>query len=693
MLTLSMLAAVLAAPIPAQAQDAGPVVERASGPDRFATSAAISARTFPDPAQVDVVYLSTGFDFADALAAGASAARLGGPVLLVTRTAVTDPVVAELERLAPSRVVLVGGAGAIGAEVESQVRGLPGVTVERLGGANRFETAALLAAAAWPEGADAVFVATGGEFADALAGVPAAALRDAPLLLATGSSLPATTRDAITALAPDEVVVLGGRAAIGDDVVAEIRSLGPDVTRLAGRNRFETADVIARQSFLGAREVLVADGGGFADALAGGAAVAHDQGALLLATSRELVGGTPSVLADLNPRRVTVLGGTAALSDAVVEEIRQALAGTTALPPGALPDLLVSGAPTDGAPQALYAARVDGRHEALTSPPTRQADLSATWSPDGRRVAFLRITQAGFGSPEPVPHVMDFVQGPRSLRPLGASADCEGTSLAPTWRPGAGPDALLLACLQGRFEDPDGVDLRIAPLTGPAVDVVAAPGRTYTAARWAPDGRLSVLARTPGGSELRLLDEAAWTTGGDGELVTDQIVGDDFTWLDAQGGLAVLHRDADGDDQVLHGTIDGVTTELFRGPLDGASGPWRIADAHIDAGVILRSGEGRRTGPDVAAIVAHDGTVTPLWGPEDYTPSGADILAAPQFLPDGARVVLGEARYLGESGQGFIRISDGLVLVLDLATGDRHTLLEDWYFAIPDAVNPVGSGG
>ncbi|HYI50974.1 MAG TPA: cell wall-binding repeat-containing protein, partial [Microbacterium sp.] len=54
-------------------------VVRWSGPDRYATSAAISAKTFPGT--VPVVFIASGQVFPDALSAAPAASRLGGPIL------------------------------------------------------------------------------------------------------------------------------------------------------------------------------------------------------------------------------------------------------------------------------------------------------------------------------------------------------------------------------------------------------------------------------------------------------------------------------------------------------------------------------------------------------------------------------------------------------------------------------------
>ncbi len=86
-------------------------VTRTAGTDRYATSAAVSAGAFSPG--VPVVFVANGLDFPDSLS-GASAAGIGGgPVLLTASTRVPASVAAELERLRPARVVVLGGSGAV----------------------------------------------------------------------------------------------------------------------------------------------------------------------------------------------------------------------------------------------------------------------------------------------------------------------------------------------------------------------------------------------------------------------------------------------------------------------------------------------------------------------------------------------------------------------------------------------------
>jgi hypothetical protein len=97
------------------------------------------------------VYVATGENFPDALGAGATGGVNAGPVLLVQRNAISAATLNEINRLEPFRIVIVGGTGVVSQAVEDQLKALSfGPIVVRLGGANRYETAALLSQSTFP---------------------------------------------------------------------------------------------------------------------------------------------------------------------------------------------------------------------------------------------------------------------------------------------------------------------------------------------------------------------------------------------------------------------------------------------------------------------------------------------------------------------------------------------------------------
>ena len=87
----------------------GKTVKRVHGADRFG-SAAATASFWPS---TETVYLATGTNFPDSLAAGVTAARVDAPVLLVTADAVPASTMEQLSRLRPRTVYVAGGPAVI----------------------------------------------------------------------------------------------------------------------------------------------------------------------------------------------------------------------------------------------------------------------------------------------------------------------------------------------------------------------------------------------------------------------------------------------------------------------------------------------------------------------------------------------------------------------------------------------------
>ena len=111
--------------VPAPAVPAGAAaVTRLAGPDRFATSAAISRASF-NPG-VKKVYISSGMNFPDALSAAPVAGMQDAPVLLVTTSSIPADIRTELDRLNPERIVIVGGTNSVSDNVKGQLAGYIG---------------------------------------------------------------------------------------------------------------------------------------------------------------------------------------------------------------------------------------------------------------------------------------------------------------------------------------------------------------------------------------------------------------------------------------------------------------------------------------------------------------------------------------------------------------------------------------
>lgn len=202
---------------------AGTVV-RWAGANRYETAARISAKSFASG--VKVAYLATAATFPDALSGGAVAGRVGGPILLVERSGVPAPTAAELARLKPGRIVILGGTGVVSDTVRQAVDRYTTGSVTRLAGANRYATSVQISRSAYGS-SDSVFVATGEKFPDGLAGGPVAALLPGPLLLVTPTQLPSVIKSELQRLNPDRVYILGGTGVVSGGVVKAIDAALP----------------------------------------------------------------------------------------------------------------------------------------------------------------------------------------------------------------------------------------------------------------------------------------------------------------------------------------------------------------------------------------------------------------------------------------------------------------------------------
>jgi len=301
-------------------------VLRYAGRDRYATAAAVSrASTAPG---VSVAIVATGADAPDALGAGPVAASLRAPILLVTRTGIPAATATELTRLKPGRILVAGGTGAVSDVVARALRRYAtSGRVDRIGGADRYATAADLSAATFSPGVPVAYVATGSDFPDALAASTAGGLRGGPVLLTRRDSLPATTAAELGRLKPATIVVVGGPSVVSDAVLDRLTGLAPTVTRAAGPDRYATAAAVSAATVApDAPVAYIATGTAFPDGLTAAPVAAHEGGPLLLVTRDRIPDATLAELGRLRPHRIVVIGGPGAVSDRVLAGLRDALA-------------------------------------------------------------------------------------------------------------------------------------------------------------------------------------------------------------------------------------------------------------------------------------------------------------------------------------------------------------------------------
>ncbi|WP_454295696.1 cell wall-binding repeat-containing protein [Salana multivorans] len=283
---------------------------RQAGENRYETAAAIAA-SFTN---AETVYIASGKSYPDALSGGPAAIAAGSPVLLVGDS-INEKTAAQLTRLKPKEIVIVGGEGSVSAAVATSLRDYS-ASVKGLAGQNRYETSAAVSAATFDPKVSVAFIASGEDFADALNGTPAAGVASAPILLTKKGELPEATQAELARLKPRSVVVLGGGGSVSATVATDAAAAAgvTAATRLSGSDRYETAVAISKSRFPNATSVFIASGEVFPDALALGAHAGASKGPLLLVRKSSVPKAVEMELGRLKTTSVTVAGGTGTIS-------------------------------------------------------------------------------------------------------------------------------------------------------------------------------------------------------------------------------------------------------------------------------------------------------------------------------------------------------------------------------------------
>ncbi|MBM7820836.1 putative cell wall-binding protein [Cellulosimicrobium cellulans] len=293
--------------------------ERVAGKDRYQTAVAVSAAFDPG---VPVVYVASGTGFADALSAAPAAAVQGGPLLLVQPNGVPTVVADELARLAPQRIVVVGGSGAVSNAVYSQLAAYT-PAIRRDSGADRYATSRLVSERAFAGSPVGVaYLATGVDFPDALSAGAVAGAYGVPVVLVNGKApgVDATTKQLFQTLGVEAVGIAGGYGAVSAGIEADLLDepyINGAVARFAGKNRYETSVALNQGVFEWATGAFLATGSGYADALAGAAAAGALPLPLWVVPSTCVPGGVLDDGAALGVTTYFLLGGRGALGDGV----------------------------------------------------------------------------------------------------------------------------------------------------------------------------------------------------------------------------------------------------------------------------------------------------------------------------------------------------------------------------------------
>ena len=326
--TQSVKPIAIIAPTPAPAPTALSVT-RIAGADRVKTSVAVADAGWT---QSDYAVIANAWDFPDAVSASPLAYKYKAPILLTDKANLNPDTSAELTKLGAKHALIVGGNGAVSANVESQITAL-GIDIQRFSGPDRYATSVAIANAVGNTGS--IVITNGYNPYEALSISPIAAELGMPIILTARDSVPPEITDYLSKNTITKTYVLGkADGTTSNDGVAD-NSLFPNPIRITGDNLYQRNINIIKQfsGNLNFSKVYLATGKAFADALAG-SALAATTGSPLIFVDNDM----PQVTNDFitseagTVTSMTVLGGTGAISDSTVQGVKTLLGSSAFMP-------------------------------------------------------------------------------------------------------------------------------------------------------------------------------------------------------------------------------------------------------------------------------------------------------------------------------------------------------------------------
>ena len=256
-------------------------IERVAGKDRVHTAINTSRRFFN---KSRYVIIADSGNYPDALTATVLAHVLDAPILLNNTRYLEDDVAREIVRLGASEVIIVGGHKSISENVKSQLAKYDQNKVQRIWGRDRYVTSSELAyeIQRLTGKVNKAIIASGENFPDALATAPLGSKEIAPILLVKRNQMDMKVSKALKDLNIKRVYVAGGQNSVSKKLEAQLPQV---IRRFSGQDRYETAILVASYTYPDSKEVFVASGEVFPDALVIGPVCARRKAPILLSKS------------------------------------------------------------------------------------------------------------------------------------------------------------------------------------------------------------------------------------------------------------------------------------------------------------------------------------------------------------------------------------------------------------------------
>lgn len=200
-------------------------IARAYGQTRFGTAIDLAMGMKEISPDITTAYIANGMNYPDALVIGSAAAINDGVILFTRENQLPEETADYLKSEGFESIVILGGEFAVSKSVEDELNKICD-DVTRISGENRFLTSVKIAEEYFPN-SSVIFVATGFNFADALAGGPLAAYMDSPIILLNTYKQEITPEiaDYIRRSGAEYVVVLGGELAVSAELYEQLEDI------------------------------------------------------------------------------------------------------------------------------------------------------------------------------------------------------------------------------------------------------------------------------------------------------------------------------------------------------------------------------------------------------------------------------------------------------------------------------------
>lgn len=200
-------------------------IDRIGGYDRYDTNTLIAKKLVT--AMNTPVVIASGESFPDALSISSIASSYGYPILITAKGSLSQEIKNYISSLQPSKVYIVGGTGVVSDAVQTSIKSLTPGTVTRLAGNDRFDTSEKILSA-FSMTPKTVYIASGLDFPDALAGSTLASVTGDPIVLVDPSitGVPPSTMKYLQTLNSNgvvpNIVAFGGTGVIPDVVLYSV---------------------------------------------------------------------------------------------------------------------------------------------------------------------------------------------------------------------------------------------------------------------------------------------------------------------------------------------------------------------------------------------------------------------------------------------------------------------------------------